>query len=132
VVSSGCALVAIEAGHEGVLVEKPFFFGLGNGQSHPEHVSMSFVDRPNLSMRMSISRFTRDDVKLAYLETLEKVLRQAPHSAVVMQSPAEFAAGWHVTDNQRPVHNEAGQYSPTQGGSRCPERCFSCWGSGFS
>jgi hypothetical protein len=55
-------LVAIEAGHEGVLVEKPFFFGLVNGQSHPGHVSMSVVDRPNLSMRMSISRFTRDDV----------------------------------------------------------------------
>jgi hypothetical protein len=29
VVSAGCALVAIEAGHEGVLVEKPFFFGHG-------------------------------------------------------------------------------------------------------
>ena len=27
--SSGCALVAIDAGHEGVLVEKPFFFGHG-------------------------------------------------------------------------------------------------------
>ena len=29
VVSSGCVLVAIDAGHEGVLVEKPFFFGRG-------------------------------------------------------------------------------------------------------
>ncbi len=27
--SSGCVLVAIDAGHEGVLVEKPFFFGHG-------------------------------------------------------------------------------------------------------
>jgi hypothetical protein len=27
--TSGCALVAIDAGHEGVLVEKPFFFGHG-------------------------------------------------------------------------------------------------------
>lgn len=27
--SSGCALVAVDAGHEGVLVEKPFFFGHG-------------------------------------------------------------------------------------------------------
>lgn len=27
--SSGCVLVAVEAGHEGVLVEKPFFFGHG-------------------------------------------------------------------------------------------------------
>ena len=27
--SSGCALNAIDAGHEGVLVEKPFFFGHG-------------------------------------------------------------------------------------------------------
>lgn len=26
---SGCALVAVDAGHEGVLVEKPFFFGHG-------------------------------------------------------------------------------------------------------
>ncbi len=29
VFSSGCALIAIDAGHEGVLVEKPFFFGHG-------------------------------------------------------------------------------------------------------
>lgn len=28
-VTSGCALTAIDAGHEGVLVEKPFFFGHG-------------------------------------------------------------------------------------------------------
>ena len=27
--STGCALVAVDAGHEGVLVEKPFFFGHG-------------------------------------------------------------------------------------------------------
>jgi regulator of protease activity HflC (stomatin/prohibitin superfamily) len=29
VTSSGCVFVAVEAGHEGVLVEKPFFFGHG-------------------------------------------------------------------------------------------------------
>ena len=29
VMSSACALVAVDAGHEGVLVEKPFFFGHG-------------------------------------------------------------------------------------------------------
>lgn len=33
VMSSACALVAVDAGHEGVLVEKPFFFGHGGVES---------------------------------------------------------------------------------------------------
>ena len=33
--TSGCALVAIDAGHEGVLVEKPFFFGHGGVDPGP-------------------------------------------------------------------------------------------------
>ncbi|MEX5215321.1 MAG: SPFH domain-containing protein [Nitrospiraceae bacterium] len=33
--STGCALVAIDAGHEGVMVEKPFFFGHGGVDPDP-------------------------------------------------------------------------------------------------
>lgn len=33
--SAGCALVAIDAGHEGVMVEKPFFFGHGGVDPDP-------------------------------------------------------------------------------------------------
>jgi regulator of protease activity HflC (stomatin/prohibitin superfamily) len=33
--TSGCLLVAIDAGHEGVLVEKPFFFGYGGVGTKP-------------------------------------------------------------------------------------------------
>lgn len=33
--SSGCALIAVDAGHEGVLVEKPFFFGHGGVDAVP-------------------------------------------------------------------------------------------------
>src|SRR2546428_12359870 len=31
----GCMLVAVDAGHEGVLVQKPFFFGHGGGGTVP-------------------------------------------------------------------------------------------------
>lgn len=33
--TAGCSLVAIDAGHEGVLVKKPFFFGHGGVVAHP-------------------------------------------------------------------------------------------------
>ncbi|MGH7207039.1 MAG: hypothetical protein ACREI2_12615, partial [Nitrospiraceae bacterium] len=33
--TTGCLMVAIDAGHEGVLVEKPFFFGHGGVDSVP-------------------------------------------------------------------------------------------------
>lgn len=60
--------------------------------------------------------FKRDYVYQACLETLADVGRQlpawiehdnrhAPHSALGMQSPAEFYADWLVTNKQRPVQN---------------------------
>ena len=60
--------------------------------------------------------FTRDYVYQACLETLEEVRRQvpawidhdnreAPHSALGMQSPVEFYAAWLVKNKTRPVHN---------------------------
>ena len=60
--------------------------------------------------------FKRDYVYQACLETLEEVGRQlpawiehynreAPHSALGMQSPAEFYAGWIVKNKQQPVQN---------------------------
>jgi transposase InsO family protein len=63
--------------------------------------------------------FKRDDVYQACLETLEAVRRPgpawighdnqaAPHSALGMQSPAEFYAAWLVTNEQRPVQIKRG------------------------
>jgi len=60
--------------------------------------------------------FKRDYVSQACLETLEDVRRQlpawvehynreAPHSALAMQSPAEFYAEWFVKNKTRPVQN---------------------------
>lgn len=60
--------------------------------------------------------FKRDYVYQACLETLEEVGRQlptwiehynreAPHSALGMQSPAEFYAEWLVKNKTRPVQN---------------------------
>lgn len=60
--------------------------------------------------------FKRDYVYQACLETLEEVRRQvpawidhynreAPHSALGMQSPAECYAAWLVKNKTRPVHN---------------------------
>ncbi len=40
---SGCLLVAVDAGHEGVLVEKPFFFGHGGVDSVPATTGRVFV-----------------------------------------------------------------------------------------
>lgn len=41
--SSGCALTAIDAGHEGVLVEKPFFFGHGGVDPVPVKTGRQIV-----------------------------------------------------------------------------------------
>jgi len=60
--------------------------------------------------------FKRDYVYQACLETLEEVRRQvpgwidhynreAPHSALGMQAPAEFYAAWLVKNKTQPVHN---------------------------
>jgi len=60
--------------------------------------------------------FKRDYVYQACLDTLEEVARQlprwidhynqeAPHSALGMQSPAEFYAEWFVKNKARPVQN---------------------------
>jgi hypothetical protein len=60
--------------------------------------------------------FKRDDVCQACLETLEAVGRQvpvwidhdnreAPHSALRMQSPAECYAAWLVKNTTQPVQN---------------------------
>jgi putative transposase len=60
--------------------------------------------------------FKRDYVYQACLETFETVERQipvwidhynqqAPHSALGMQSPAEFYADWRVKNTKRPVQN---------------------------
>jgi putative transposase len=60
--------------------------------------------------------FKRDDVYQACLETLEEVRRQvpgwidhynrdAPHSALGMQAPAEFYAAWLAKNKTQPVHN---------------------------
>ncbi len=60
--------------------------------------------------------FKRDYVYQACLETVEAVGRQipawidhynqqAPHSALGMQSPAEFYADWRVKNTTRPVQN---------------------------
>ena len=60
--------------------------------------------------------FKWDYVCQACLETLEKVAcqlpewiahqnREAPHSALGMQSPAEFYAAWVVKNKTRPVQN---------------------------
>ena len=60
--------------------------------------------------------FKRDYVYQACLETLKKVAcqlpewiahynREAPHSALGMQSPAEFYAAWIVKNKTLPVQN---------------------------
>lgn len=60
--------------------------------------------------------FKRDYVYQAALDTVEEVGRQvptwidhynreAPHSALNMQSPVEFYAAWLVKNKTRPVHN---------------------------
>lgn len=60
--------------------------------------------------------FKRDYVCQASLDTLEAVRRQVPawidhynqevpHSALKMQSPVEFYAGWLVRNKTRPVQN---------------------------
>jgi hypothetical protein len=64
--------------------------------------------------------FKRDYVYQACLDTWEEVRRQvpawsdhdnreAPHSALTMQSPAECYAAWFVKNKTRPVHNYAGK-----------------------
>lgn len=41
--TSGCVMVAVDAGHEGVLVEKPFFFGHGGVDSMPASTGRVWV-----------------------------------------------------------------------------------------
>ncbi len=60
--------------------------------------------------------FKRDYVYQASLETFENVAQQlpawiehdnqqAPHSALAMQSPAEYHAKWLITTKNRPVQH---------------------------
>ena len=61
-------------------------------------------------------KIKRDNVYQACLETLGNVAHQvpawighynqhAPHSALGMQSPAEFYADWRIKNTKRPVQN---------------------------
>jgi transposase InsO family protein len=65
---------------------------------------------------LTFGSFKRDHIHQACLETLEGVRQEvpawieyynqdAPRSALGMQSPDEFYAGWLVTNKQRPVQN---------------------------
>src|SRR5437868_13109240 len=78
---------------------------LVSGNPDPKHVSTSFVERQNLSMRMSIRRFTR--LTIAFSKKLEN------HAAAV--------ALWFMYYNFCRVHSSL-RVTPGNGARRCRSR----------
>lgn len=122
VVFSGCALIAIDAGHEGVLVEKPFFFGHGGVDPVPAKTGRVAVAPTTQVIDVDVRPVQYSE----HVDIISAENAPVPFEAFLIanviegRSPeliSKYGPDWHARTQEKPSTRMRTRKSPYQRGN---------------